>query len=274
MAINLTEKDYEVILGDCYVPMDSKDKEVYITAIEKFISKFPTFHLKITAPMSLPHNHWAKNICLTNNLSLIDNYSFYLKDPTLEYDFNKRSEGKCMAIGIKDNGDKVVILKRTYWGSGQFLNIRLGYTCLRTLYKCFVRDILDPSFYDRRRKSWEDFVEMMNNSKCFFRCKKTSMWPINKISSLRLSEHGMWLHGQYSSISSANGNTKLVTNKHTINSRSFTDIFSWMNKLQKSSIHSQEEVNKWIDDFYQKLQEDLLKSQSIFLEKFHTEICK
>ena len=263
--IVLSEEIIAQQLGECYVSLESEDKEAYINAINKFLNKIPDFNIPKRSWKELNGYHWAKDYCRNQNVQWID-YRFFLKNPTIQPYCDNQSVGYFFGIVVNANNEKFCIVKRPYYSLASKLHNRLGIKLFREIYTLLVRDILSPSFFARRYKSWSDKANLLKmHNDILFPLRQNEYMSLSNI---KYDERKFEVRGNQIIIAFPQRSAKKVNvSSRTICYTSMHDIFKFFNNLSFEKVITKANVFDLIDKYHQEERENLVYTQEQELKK-------
>ena len=263
--IVLTEEMIAQQLGDCYVPLESEDKEAYINAINKFLNKIPDFNLPKRSWRDLHGYHWARDYCRNQNVRWID-YRFFLKNPSIRPYCDNQGAGYFFAIVVNADNEKFCIVKRSYYSPPSKLHTRLGIKLFREIYTLLVRDILSPSFFARRYKAWGDKMELLKTSQGVF-------FP------LRQNEYVLWngityndrtceIRGKKILVSfPQKSNKKVNISTSTVYHNNISDVYNFFKNISFEKTATKEEIMHLVDKQHEEERRALVWNQEQEIKK-------
>ena len=148
----LKEEELREILGDCFVPQNTKDKGVYLSAINRFINKVPSFKpgiKELNTPQMRRGRPWYLSFQDRKGWKVLQLNYFYL-----DYRYYQivTRNGCSLCIMVDDNNVKHIVRKSAPYAQPKEINTSLGLTTLKSLYRLFVEDMLYPTVVLRSLK--------------------------------------------------------------------------------------------------------------------------
>lgn len=157
----LKQEELHNILGDCYVPHTSVNKDEYLTAINKFINKVPSFKpgLEELNKKTRCGTSWFTGLQRRTGWKVLRLNYFYLNQTLYE---NITRNGCNICIMVDDDDVKHIVRKSSHYAQAKEINCTLGISTLKNLYKLFVEDVMHPMAVLRGLKRVEELCNEWN----------------------------------------------------------------------------------------------------------------